>query len=224
METKGNTISRVRGLVKGGKTDAFLTDRFLYSLVLSVAKAYIKRLDDSNKLGRYSSIYQVLPGVKLEEVSTIEAGCVNIGICCKIMRSEEPLPPVLQGSWGPVVRSITSIDGSTDIKRTDPKTYVNITKSSTFRYNKNFYYWIRNNYIYFPNVEWPVVDIEAMWEDDIEEFKCDADNCCVNRRDEKTNIPDYLFNDIEEPVRQKLLNVVQIPRDNIADNQSLLKS
>lgn len=223
METKGDTISRVRGLVKGEKVDAFLTDRFLYSLVLTCAKVFIKRMDDQNKLGRYNSLFQKLPGVLMEDISPIEAGCIDIDTCYTFKRTKDKLPAILEGSYGPIIRSVTSIDGSKDTIRTQAKLYTKMTHSSTFKYNKNIYYWILDERIIFPNAEWPVIDIDAMWEVDIEEYRCDASNCCVSRRDEKTNIPDSLFSDIEEMVRQKLLNLMQIPADNKADNQSNLR-
>lgn len=223
METKGATISRIRNLVKGDKIDAFLTDKFLYSLVLKYAKLFIKRMDDSNKLGRYNSLFQKLPGVILEDISPIEAGCINIDTCYSFKRTKDELPDILEGSYGPIIRSVTSIDGSKDPIRTYAKLYVKMTHSSNFKYNKNIYYWISNNHIIFPNVEWPVVDIDAMWAEDIDEYRCDASDCCVNRREEKTNIPDSLFAEIESGVRQELLTLVQLPKDNISDNQSNLR-
>lgn len=224
MTTKGETISNVRNLIKGGKADAFITDRLLYNLALTEAKLFIKQRDDSNRLARYNSLFQVFPGVRLVEVSRIEAGCIDIDFACTFKRSEDPLPELFEGSWGEIIRSITSIDGSREVKRTDPKTYVNMTKSSSFKYNTHVYYWLRNGYAYFPKLEWDVVDIEGMWKDDISQYRCDSDgDCCVDRRAETTNIPDDLFSQIEERVRVKLLNLVQIPKDNLTDNQNVLK-
>lgn len=222
-ETKGQTISRMRKLVKGVKTDALLTNRFLYSMALKFAKLYIKRADDQNKLGRYANIFEVLPGVELIEVSKIEAECVNISTCCTFRRTKDKLPPLLEGGFGSIIRSISSVDGSFEVRPTYAKTYVEMTNSSTFKYNKNKYYWLRNGYAYFPNLEWDVVDIEGMWEDNIDMYKCCADNCCVNRLDEPTNVPDYIFAEIENNVQQSLMSMLQIPRDNMIDNQSLLR-
>lgn len=223
MTTKGDTVSNVRNLVKGAKADAFITDRFLYNLVLTQAKLFIQRKDDQNKLGLYSSLYQNLPGVVLEEVSRIEAGCIDIDSGCTFKRSKDPLPKLMEGSYGEIIRTITSIDGSREVKKTIPRTYMNMRKSSTFKYNKWSYYWIRNGYVYFPDLEWDVVDIEGMWQDDITEFRCDAEDCCVDRRAERSNIPDGMFAEIEEMVRQKLMGTIQIPKDNLVDNQSQLR-
>ena len=53
MTTIGETISRVRNTIKGVREDAFLTDRYLYSVILKYAKLYIRRQDSENKIMRF---------------------------------------------------------------------------------------------------------------------------------------------------------------------------
>lgn len=222
MTTKGDTISRARRLIKGVKIDAFMTNRFLYSMILKFAKLYIKRMDDSNKLGRYNSLFEVLPGVELIEVDKIEA-CVSIETCCTFRRTKDQLPPILEGSFGAIIRSISSIDGSFPVRQTTAKVYADMVKSTSFKYNTNKYFWLNNGYAYFPNLEWELIDIDAMWENDISIFKCCVDNCCVDRINERTNVPESLFPEIENAVRQELMGMIQIPADAKTDHQSLQK-
>lgn len=219
--TKAETISRVRGLIKGEKQDAFLTDRFIYSVVLKYAKLFVKRLDDNNKLMRYSQLFEPLE-IELKEISKVEAGCVNIPTCCTIMRSEYKLPKAFEASWGPIFRYVSSVDGSQEIKRTYQKQYVKMTKSTTFKYNKSRYYWLSNGYAFFPELTWEMVLIDAMWEDSIEMYKRCEDSC-VNRLLESTHVPEDLFVEIESGVRQELLALIQIPEDSMVDNRSNLR-
>jgi len=221
--TKGESISRIRKAVKGLKADALLTDRMIYSAILKYAKVFIKRADDANKLGKYNGLFQTLPGIELVEVSTIDAECVGINTCCTIKRTADPVPNILEGSFGPIIRGISSVDGSKDLFRTYPKTYVQMTNSTSFKFNKKQYYWWKNGYLFFPNLEWDVVDVDAMWEDAVSVYLCSADTCCVDRRSEPTNIPESLFADIEGAVKQDFINLQQIPRDNQVDNQSSLR-
>jgi hypothetical protein len=222
MNTKAESISNIRNLIKGAKTEAFLPDKLIYSLVLSVAKVFVKRKDDSMKLAKYNSLFQVYPGIELTEVSRIEAGCIDIDIACTFSRTLDVLPPIHEGSFGYMIRSVTSIDGSFDVKQTDPKTYGQMLRSSTFKYNKNIYFWVRNGYLYFPKVEWPLIDVEAMWVNDISEFLC-SENCCVDRLSEKTNIPDDIIPEVENMVVQKLMGMAQVPQDNNIDNKNILR-
>lgn len=220
--SKADSIARVRRVIKAVKVDAFMTDRFVYQMILKYARVFIKRKDDSNKLGRYSTLFQTFPGFELEESSKIEAGCVDIP-SCKIYRTKETLPPIFCASYGPIIRGISSVDGYTQVVRTDAKTFGNLSKSVYFKYNKSKYYWIRDNKAYFPNLEWPAIDIDAMWENDISEFRCDVDNCCADRRLEGANIPDDVFPDIENAIREELLGTIQIPEDTKIDNRSVQK-
>lgn len=221
-EKKQDTISRIRGLVKGRNVDSFLTDRFLYSLALKYAKLFIKRLDDSSKLGRYNGLYQPL-AVELIDVSAAEASCASISTCCTFKRTEHKLPEILNGSFGPIIRNVSSVDGSKNLIRTYAPQYATMRKTTTFKYNKNHYYWLSDGYAYFPDLDWEEVLFLSMWENSIEEYKCCAENCCVNRLEEETNIPDFLFAEIEQPVRMELLNMIQVPPDQMTDNKSILR-
>jgi len=48
--TIGYTVSRVRNSIKAVKEDAFVTDRYLWSVITKYAKLFIKRQDNQNKL------------------------------------------------------------------------------------------------------------------------------------------------------------------------------
>lgn len=222
MATKRETISRVRGLVKGEKQDAFLTDRFIYSVILNHAKLFIKRLDDNSKLMRYSQLFETV-ALDLIEVSKIDAGCIDIPTCCVIKRTKDKLPKAFEASWGPIYKYVSSVDGSQEVYRTYQKQYVKMTKTTTFKYNKSKYYWLSNGYGFFPELTWDIVLFDGMWEDSIEMYKCDA-TTCINRLDELTHIPEDLFLEIESGVRQELLGMIQTPKDSLVDNQSQLRS
>ena len=222
MATKRDTISRVRGSIKGEKQDAFLTDRYIYSVILKYAKLYIKRLDDNSKVMRYSQLFEPV-GLDLIDVSKVAAGCIDIPTCCVIKRTKDKLPKAFEASWGPIYRYVSSIDGSQEVLRTYQKQYVKMTKTTTFKYNKNRYYWISDGYGFFPELTWEMILIDGMWEDSVEIYKCDA-TTCINRLDELTHIPEDLFVEIEGGVRQEILGMISIPKDNLVDNQSQLRS
>lgn len=222
-ETKNETISRIRTLVKGSNVDAFLTDRFLYSMALKYAKLFIKRLDDSNKLARYNGLYQPL-SMELIEVSKAEASCAHIDTRCTFMRTKYQMPELLNGSFGPILRTVSSVDGSRIINKTYAAQWAKMTKTTTFKYNKALYYWWTDGYVYFPNLNWDEVLFDGMWESDINEYKCCAEDCCVNRLTEQTNIPDFLFVDIEGPLKNELMGMMQVPSDKLTDNKNLLRS
>jgi len=221
--TIGDTVSRVRNIIKGVREDAFITDRFLYSMVLKQAKMLIRRQDNEGKIKRIQNLFETIPCIELIEVSKIDACCSGIVTDCKIMRSKDKLPNIMSGSMGPLFRSVSSIDRSIFINPTYPNVYINMTKSTSFKYNTNKYYWYSNGYLYFPNIEWESVSVEALWEDSINYLKCESDECSP-RQDDNTPIPDYLFGEIEQLVLREIMMLLQTPQDNADDKQNILRS
>lgn len=222
-----DTISRVRNSIKGLDDDAFLTDRMIYSIILKYARLVVKRQDNENKIMRFQSLFEVLPCVELIDVDKVAACCSGIKSKCIIKRTKDKLPTPMEGAYGPLFRDITSIDGSNILYKTYPGTYVAMANSTNYKYNKTQYYWYLDGYLYFPNIEWEAVRIEAIWDDNIQYLKCteEAEKCDI-RQDQETHIPDYLFAEIEQMVLQELGMLIQMGAtdDNNDDKKHPLRS
>jgi hypothetical protein len=224
MTTIGETISRVRNTIKGVREDAFITDRYIYSLVLKYAKLYIQRQDSANKILKFQNLFETIPCMELIEVDKIEACCAGIKSKCTIMRTKEKLPAVLQGPYGPLFRTVSSIDGSTLAYETTPIVYTVMTGNSTFKYNKNAYYWYLDGYMYLPNVMWEAVRIEGLWSDSVNYLKCDPELQCALRQDDNTHVPEYLFAEIEKQVLSDIMMLAQFPQEAAENGQNVLRS
>ena len=223
--TIGYTVSRVRNSIKSVKEDAFVTDRYLWSVIIKYAKLFIKRQDNTNKLLRFKSFWKTLSCIPLVEVDNIEA-CCGITSGCTIMRTKDPIPEPFEGPFGPLFRTISSIDGSEEIYFTEPGTWTSMTKTSTFKYNKSKYCWYLNGYLYFPNIEWDAVKAEGVWEGDINEYSCDGKDpqgVCTSKQDQQTNIPEDLFAEIEQQVLAEILPQSQLPPDQGDDKQNIFR-
>lgn len=221
--TIGETISRVRNQLKAVKQDPFLTDRFIYSLIIKHAYWLMKREDSKNKLMKFSSVMQTLGYLELISVDKVEACCSGIKSTCTIKRTKDKMPVFMQGYYGPLIRAVTSIDGSEVMQPTIPTTFVSIASTTTFKYNKTKYYWYLNDYLYFPNLEWDAVRVEAIFEDDVTKLNCDLTDDCTPRQDQLFNIPDYLHAEIEANVIKDFGITLQVPTDLIPDKQNILR-
>jgi len=220
MTTIGEAISRVRNTLKAVKEDSFLTDRQIYFSLTKYGKTLIKREDNQFRLMKMSQLFKVLPYVELIDVDKVEAGCVGVYSGCYFKRSKEKMPSILDGMFGPLFRTVSSIDGTLELFRTDPGTWASITKSTTFKYNKRPYFWYLNGYIYVPNVEWDAIRVEAMFENDVP--ICDEE-MCTPMQDQPLNIPEYLFSEVEQFVLQELTMTIQVPGDLTDDSQNILR-
>ena len=218
MSTIAEVVSRIRGQVKAEVQDAFITDRYIYSLVEKFAQILMRRQDFANKLMKFNSVWKTLPYVELIEVDKVEAKCSGIQSGCTIMRTKDKLPIFMEGYWGPLIRSVTSIDGSTELQATHPGTYTSMTKSTSFKYNKTRYFWWLNNYMYFPNIDWHAIKLEGVFEGDIENYKCETQYNCTPRYLQNLYVPEFLFAEIEQQVVNQLMNTMKIPAED-ADNK-----
>jgi hypothetical protein len=220
--TIGDVISRIRSQVKAVRQDALLTDRVIYSFVNKHAKWLMKREDSRNKLMAFSGVIQTLDLVELIDVDKVEACCTGLSSDCTFKRTKKKMPIFMQGYWGPLIRTVASLDGSEELQPTTPSQYISMSKSKNFRFNKTKYFWYLDDYIYFPNLEWDAVRIEGIFEDDISSFTCEEDSC-MTRSSQSFNVPDYLLGEIEAKTFQDLAGMMQMPVDLTNDKQSVAR-
>jgi len=221
MNTIAEAISRVRNGIKAVDADSFITDRLIYSNILKYAKMFIKRQDGQTSQAKFNSLYKRLPCIDLIEVDKVAACCeVQSGV--KIKRSKEKLPSILEGSNGPLLRTVASVDGSVEVFRTTPQLYTSLQRTSGFRYNKKKYYWLLDGYLFIPNVEWDSAQIDGIFEGSLSGLTCD--DVCQPVQSQYLNIPPDLFAQIEQQVINDFMKSMQINTDPApADKQSLLR-
>lgn len=221
--TIGEVIGRIRNQLKAVKQDPFLTDRFIFSLVTKHAHWLMKREDSKNKLMRFSSVMQTLGHIELITVDKVEACCSGIKSKCTIKRTKDKVPSFMQGYYGPLIRAVTSLDSSQILQPTTSGTYTVMTNTTSFKYNKQKYYWYLDNHLYFPDLDWDAIRIEGIFEDDITKYNCDPSDDCFPRQDQLFNVPDYLHGEIESNVIKDFGLTLQIPIDPIIDKQNILR-
>jgi hypothetical protein len=221
MNTIAEAISRVRNGIKAVDADSFITDRLIYSNLLKYAKMFIKRQDGQTSQAKFNSLYKRIPCIDLIDVDKV-AACCDIQSGVKIKRSKEKLPSILEGSNGPLLRTVASIDGSVEVFRTTPQLYTSLQKTSGFKYNNKKYYWLLDGYLFIPNVEWDSAQIDGIFEGSLSGLTCDDE--CQSVQSQYLNIPPDLFAQIEQQVINDFMRSMQINTDTaIADKQSLLR-
>lgn len=223
MTTIAEATARLRNLVKGVNQDSFLTDRFLYSLIMKHAKLLMRRQDNLNRIMKFNTVFQTLDFVELVEVDRVQAHCKGVSSDCVFKRTKDRLPAMIDGYYGPLIRSVTSIDLSEELTPTFPTTYEQMSRQKTFKYNKKKYYWFVDGYLYFPNTEWDAVRLEGVFEGDVSTYNCDASDDCSFIQDKHINIPEYLFSEVEQLALRDLGAMMQIPEEGQHDNRSVTR-
>lgn len=223
MRTISEAISSVREQAKAVRLDAFITDRYIYSLIMKHAKLLMRRQDSTNKIMKFSSVFQSLNYVELEEIDRAQASCHCVTSNCTIKRTKDKLPPMIEGYYGPLIRTVSSLDISEDLTPTYPATYEKMAKQKTFKYNKHKYFWYMDGYLYFPNLEWDAIRLEGVFEGDISKYNCDTTDDCAYIQTKTINIPEFLFSEIEPLVMRDLGVSIQLPTDNSNDMNNLYR-
>ncbi len=226
--TISQTTSRVRNQIKAVKQDPFLTDRYLYQLILKYAQLLIKRVEGSrNQMNKFNTLFVTLPCMDLITVSKTEACCGKVKTECIIKRTKVKIPNVYEALFGPLIRRVSSVDGSIEVFPTTPSTYTSMTKSTSFKYNTNKYYWFLNGYLYFPNLSWDQIEVDGIFEGDLSSFiykpSKDGKTPCIQRQDQIMPVPDFLFAEIEQNVMKDLGFTIQIPDNPENDSNSQLR-
>ncbi len=221
--TRAEAISRVRNTIKAVNQDAFITDRFIYSIIIKYAKTFIARQDSENKIMKFQSLFEAIPCLELIEIDKVEACCSGIKTNCTIRRSKDKLPEVFEGTYGPLFRSITSLDRSQQVYKTYPETFTSIANSTNYKYNTNKYYWYIEGYLYFPNLEWDGVLVEGLWTDSIDYLKCNSKDC-VKAQYMEIHIPEKLFSEIDQLISRDFGVLIQMPAEKETDKESPLRT
>lgn len=219
--TYGDITSRIRTKLKATHQDSFVTDRILWSLYKPWVNQVMKELDAKNRLMAFNALFDTLDIVSLIEVDKIEAGCAGLKTGFTVMRTKDPIGELfMEAYWGGMIRSVTSIDGSEELQPITPSGYLNLSKSTSFKYNKTLYYWYLNDYLYFPNINWKAIRIEAIVEGDISKYKCNSPEECLPKQQQSFNVPDYILARVESLLMQSLGITLQITPDQEVDNKS----
>jgi len=223
MRTIGESISRVRNTFKLVKEDPFITDRFIYSMIIKYAKVLMMRQQSINQIVGFNNFFRPLPCIELIDVDKV-AACCDIKSGITIKRTKERIPDMIQGVAGPLIRFVSSVDRSVQVYRTQPATYSSISKSTSFKYNTSKYYWIIDGYMYIPDIEWDSIYLEGIFDSDISAFLCGDEKACKPRQLQESQIPDFLEAEIEREIAKDLGMTMQIPSDPQADdNQNIAR-
>jgi len=210
-------ISQVKNTNKFVNADNKITNKYIYSLLKKHRDYLIKQLDGKFELIRLRYLFQTLSCVDLIPAPTINE-CCGVKSPWTIYRTKEKLPTLVNSVMGPLFRRVTSIDGTEDLTEITPFEWNRKIEDTNFKYNKYYYYFYSDGYLYFPNIQWKKIKIEGYFDDDIEDINCaceDTEIGCTSMLDKEFRIPEYILTLCIDNVNKELFNYYQrIPQDD----------
>lgn len=212
-------IARIKNIFKITSADTIVTSRFIYLLMRKHRDFVIKR-DKIQKLVLQDNLFQTIQFEELIEVDTVEA--CNIQTDCKIKRTKNKIPELIENDYGVIIRWVGSIDGITKVDYINSNAYQRKIKKKSAKYDTAKYFWYYNGHLYLPNVEWDAIKIEGFFEDDVTNSceDCDENDTvnCKSKPDEVFRIPEYLVSSMDQLIFQDLSIHVQLQNDENNDN------
>lgn len=225
MQTIGNHLSNIRGLIKAyGRTQEGYTDEGLYNL-FSICRNEVL----SNQLKKFQQVsdvnwYSIC--MKLEISKSHNCDCVPDHLECKILKSKYKLPSTLTGRNNSKIK-LRTIGG---------KVINVVTEDDWFRKKDNntdhYYASIVNSYLIIWNapLSLKVVLISAIWSDVVDLStipNCNADGDVVGTCYDPLTTPYPLPEEYSRPVYEMVLKFLsislQLPQDQTNDSSEFIK-
>lgn len=202
-------ISQLKVPNKAVNSDSRLTNRYLYSLLSKHRDYLIKETQSKFKLYRLNYLFQPYRCVSL--VATNKADeCCGVKSDCIIYKTKKKLPRLMLASDGPIIRRVTSIDGGVQLFEITPMEWNRKVEDTNSKWDKTLYYFWDDGYLYFPNLHWKKIYIEAFFTGKLIS-SCDSDDCfedegdCTPFLDQPFYIPQDLLARCVDAANRELL-------------------
>jgi hypothetical protein len=194
FRTIGEALSQVRNDLKQFTVDTRLTDRDIYAVMKSHSYWIIAQEADKLKISKQQHLFQSYTCAEIIPTPTVDP-CCNVQSKCRIYRTKDELPPMFTDDSSQIIRTVTSVDWSENLQRTTFENFLRIQSDPDFKYNKTKYYFIRDNYMYFPTTQWRKINMLIYCDTDVSIYNkcaCNSEEACTKMQDRLWRVPDKL--------------------------------
>lgn len=215
---KGEFVADIKGSLNLINKDTNVSDRYVLSVGMSYVKTFLAQRKDDGKLTDMSVLNKTISCFKLEPVEVIKCGFVELVNCNKVMKSVCRLPETLESNIGYSINSVSSIDNNFYFTETTRYKYSKLLKRKYVR-NIDKYFFIEDGFLYIPNDETELVNINLTTLGGGLDSKCtsceqeDAMGDCKSLWEEEFPCPDKLIMYVKQSTLQELGFKVRIPED-----------
>ena len=137
-----------------------------------------------------------------------------------VYRTVDKLPKIYEDEDGVIIKSVFSIDGSTDFMPIKVNEYMRKLENPLSKYDKSNYYFYNNGYLYFPKRHFKRVMVKALFEENLDNY---CQNCpqtdfpCLSRQEHNVWMPDGVKGELMDYVLKDILASKQLIQDSQID-------
>lgn len=134
------------------------------------------------------------------------------------------MPKIVESVGGFMIKNVTSLDGSQPLTFTTEASWVRKLNINDKHAKNELFYYVKNNYIYTPNVEWDYIAIEGIFENPEEVDilnACDDEVVdCTSAYEREFAIPNYLEKSLKDLINESLLRYYHRYKDDMHTNKN----
>jgi hypothetical protein len=218
MSTKRQVIESLRKKLQEAGSDSTFSNQFLYNSLMEQAQWLIRRETMSGKIYTNNSFFQTLGCQEVVEQGATDC-CCPVKTHCKVYRLKDPLPELWLDDKGPVIRMVTSVDGTTEFVMTTPGTWQNKRHDPYQKMIDTKYVFFHDNYLWFPEHNPHRVNIDGFYTHDISDKSLcrEKKGDCIRFLDTSFQVPEWLHAEMLAKTIQLLTMSKQIPEDQQPD-------
>lgn len=226
--TNREAINQFRREVNERNADSTFTNKDLYTVLMKQAPWLISREAEAGRILTNQSLFQTLRARDVVEVSAVPS-CLSIRTNCKIYRTKHKVPEMWTDNSGPIIRRVTSIDGSTSFFPITILSWEDIQKDPYEQYSDVKYVFFSDGYFWFPKYNPNKANFECYFKNDIslvneECSECDSEKDCVKFLDTEFKVPEKLLAELFSYALKELLPSKQMQDDNQIDKNPTRKN
>lgn len=222
MSTKRTTIDSLRRKLNEVNADTTYSNQFLYQTLLEQAKWLIRRETTAGRVWGSSALFQPL-NIRVLEVPLIDS-CLPIKSGCRIFRSAEKLPDFWEDANGPLLKSVSSVDGSTDFFYTTSAAWMQKKKDPYKIKSTTKYVFFEDGYLWFPEHNPHFAVVQGFYTDDIAMYEQGCLDCedkeCIRFLDTPFWIPGWIEAEMMAKAVELLAGVTKRIQDDEAINKN----
>lgn len=219
MVTNGEFVSRVVNDLNALTKDVHISRRWLLSIGQTKAESYVAQKWEDGSLIEDLALQTCVSCVRMIPVDKIECCDATFKLCRVLMRSEHRLPGLIYFSLGPIISSVSNVDGTRYYKYQRLEAYKNEQKRKYADKGQKRYY-IQDGYLYIPDDYIELVNVCYFTMDRRDALNlsaCTPPKTCVSRWDDDFIYPVKLIEYIVSETLKEAVTKIQIPNDDNPD-------
>lgn len=220
-------VAQVIGDLRAMQIDDRISERYVLSKLKDYNSLFLKRENEQLRLYSDNNVWFSVTCLQMEPLDYTKCNDVTVNKEIPYMRSTEPIPEIYSSAIGPLIREVTTLDGSKIFRYTSPSEYKAISKRK-YKDKSTAYFWFDGNrHLILPDVSFEIISITAAFRDPFRAKLIDdcKQESCINPMEDPFLCPGHLLSTVRgETVKDLFSYYKRVIEDEVADLDSNTKT